>query len=297
MAEAISQPAVSTGPARSAAYEVVIDQSKGRLGVAIREAIAARELLILMTLRDVSTRYRQAALGVAWALLIPLLRLAVFGVFFGVVGRFGPDGMPYVVFLFAGMVIWDYFSGAMGRAANSLEASQGLLAKVYFPRLLLPVSGVLSSVVEFGFTLVVLVLLMAWHHDKVSPDWQAMAWLPAYFVLTMGAAAGMGLWLAGFNAHYRDVRQGLPVVIQMGFFSTPVLYPIELVRERLPEWAVVLYELNPMTTAVLGFRAGLLGTDGPHGWAIAAAVGIVALLLVTGLVVFNRLEKTIADVL
>lgn len=278
-------------------HEVLIDQDRGRLAVALREAMASRELLLLMTLRDVSVRYRQAALGIAWAVLNPMVRLAVYWVFFGFVGRLGPEGMPYVVFLFSGMVIWDYFNASLGRAANSLETSQGLLSKVYFPRLLLPVSGVLSPLVELGFMLVVLAVVMLVHADTVYPDWSMMVWLPAYAVLALGAALGFGLWLAGFNAHYRDVRQALPVMINMWFFSTPVLYPIELVREKFPAWAVHLYELNPMVTVVLGFRAGLLGMEGPSAVTILTAVGVVTLVLSTGLVVFNRMEKTIADVL
>ncbi|MEL7472466.1 MAG: ABC transporter permease [Planctomycetota bacterium] len=280
--------------------EVVIDQARGRLSFAMREAMAARELLALMVARDVSVRYRQAALGVAWALFVPLIRLAVFSLFFGFLGRMGPNDMPqlpYAVFLFSGMVIWDYFNSSLGRAANSLEASQGLLSKVYFPRLLLPLASVISPLVELGFMFLVMVGVLAWHHEVVTPNWALLSLLPLYALMAVGAALGFGLWLAGFNAHYRDVRQALPVMINMAFFATPVLYPIELVREKFPAWAVHLYELNPMVTVVMGFRAGLLGMDPPGLVTVLSGVGVVVFALATGLLVFNRMEKTVADVL
>jgi lipopolysaccharide transport system permease protein len=248
-----------------------------------------RELLYFFVWRDIKVRYRQTALGVAWAVVQPLATMAVFAV---VMGRFmgvPSDGVPYPVFAFAALIPWSFFAGGLGAAANSVVGSANLVRKIYFPKLLVPAASVIGGVVDLMLTLGVLGALMAWY--GVMPTWRLVA-LPAMLALALVTALGVGLCLAVVNVHFRDVQYTIPFLILFWFFATPVAYPMSLAPEG---WRMLL-GLNPMAGVVEGFRWALLGTPGPSPGVLLASSLVAAAFLLTGLVAFRHFEGKFADV-
>jgi lipopolysaccharide transport system permease protein len=253
------------------------------------ELWASRELVYFLTWRDVKVRYKQTLLGGAWAVLQPVLTMAVFSIFFGRLAKMPSDGIPYPVFALAGLVPWSFFAYGLTQSSASLVSNAGLLRKVYFPRLALPVSSVASGGVDFGLAFVALLGLMAWYGVPVTG--RALV-VPCLVALVLVASLGAGLWLSALNVKYRDVRHLLPFLAQLWMLATPVAYPSSL----LPEPWRSLYGLNPMTGIVEGFRWALLGTEVPV-WGLLATSGAVSGLMVSsGLVFFRRTERTFADV-
>lgn len=248
-----------------------------------------RDLVWFLCVRDIQLRYRQTALGVAWAILQPVATMVVFSVFFGRLGKIPSDGVPYPLFAFCALLPWQLFAHALSEASSSLVANQSLITKVYFPRLVIPLAAVLAGLVDFGVSLVVLAGLMVWY--GVFPT-AAVLLLPALVALAVVTALGVGLWLSALNVRYRDVRYTLPFLTQIWLFATPIAYPASLVPER---WRVLL-GLNPMAGVVEGFRWALLGTGRVPAmiWVSAAAA---VLVLWTGLHYFNRMERSFADVI
>lgn len=269
--------------------EIVFAPPRGWLHINLRELWQYRELLYFLVWRDVKVRYKQTVLGVAWAVLQPLLTMIVFSIFFGVLGRMSSEGLPYPVFFYAALVPWSYFASALRRSSDSLIGSASLISKVYFPRLILPLSSVLSSLVDFAFAFVVLLALMLFY--RLVPT-VAILWLPAYFLLALVTALGAGLWLSALNVRYRDFRFVVPFMIQTWFFVTPIIYPSSLVPEA---WHAV-YGLNPMVGVVEGFRRALLATGTVPGPIIWVSAAVAATLLVSGAYFFRRMEHTFADV-
>ena len=277
-------------PTLSAPPEVTrIRPSGGWRALDLAELWRYRELLFFLTLRDVKIRYKQTALGVAWAVLQPLLTMGVFTIFFGKLGKMPSDGKPYAVFVLAALVPWQLFAYALTQSSNSLVAEQRLITKVYFPRLIVPVASVLAGLVDFLVALVLLLLLMAGF--RVAPGWGLVA-APAFALFAVLTALAVGLWLSALNVQYRDVRYTIPFLTQFWLFATPVAYPASLV----PEAYRPLYGLNPMAGVVEGFRWALLGTDAPDWGMMAVSAGVVVLLLAGGMFYFRRMEKTFADV-
>jgi lipopolysaccharide transport system permease protein len=255
----------------------------------LREVWAYRELLLFLTWRDVRVRYKQTALGAAWALLQPLLTMLVFSVFFGALARVPSDGLPYPVFAYCGLLPWQLFAFALTASAQSLTANERLVTRVYFPRLVLPLSAVLAGLVDFAVAGALLAPLM-WFYG-VRPG-AALFALPLFVLLAVAAAVAVGLGLGALNVRFRDVRHALPFVTQFWLFVTPIAYPASLVPERLRP----LLGLNPMAGVVEGFRWALL--DGPAPGAllpVSAAVTLLALAL--GLAYFLRVERSFADVI
>lgn len=256
-----------------------------------KEVWAFRELLWFLTWRDIKVRYKQTVLGAGWALLQPLLTMVVFSIFFGRLAGVPSDGLPYPLFAFAGLVPWTLFAFALTQSSMSLVQSSQLVTKVYFPRILLPVSSTLAGVVDLVIALVVLLAMGAWY--GVSPRPAALLVLPLLLALTLATATGVGLWLSAINAQFRDVRYTLPFITQVWLFLTPIAYPTSLLSDR---WAAV-YAINPMVGVVEGFRWSLLGSAAPVGREIAISSLVAVTLLVTGIAYFKRMERAFVDVL
>jgi lipopolysaccharide transport system permease protein len=248
-----------------------------------------RELLFFLVWRDAKVRYRQTVLGAAWALVQPALTMVVFDVFFGRLASMPSDGVPYRLFALSALVPWTYFATALGAGAHSLVGQQHLIAKVYFPRLLMPLAAVITPLVDFAIAFAFLaVMLLA---GGIVPG-AAVLTLPLYVCLAALTALTASVWTAALNVEYRDVRFVLPFAIQFWLFATPVAYPASLVPET---WRAI-YGLNPMATVVEGFRAALLGTPGPQDM-VVPSIAVVALMLVLGVKYFRRVEGTFADVI
>jgi lipopolysaccharide transport system permease protein len=266
----------------------VIRRTRGWQALNLRALLRYRELIWFLTLRDIQLRYRQTVLGVAWALLQPVATMTVFSVFFGRLGGMPSDGMPYPLFAFCALLPWQLFAHALSESSNSLVANQSLVTKIYFPRLVIPVSSVLAGLVDFAVSLVVLVGMMAYY--GVHPTMKVLV-LPLLVLLALGSALGVGLWLSALNVHYRDVRYTIPFLTQFWMFATPIAYPSSVVPEQ---WRPLL-GLNPMGGVVEGFRWALLGTR-PSPNLIWVSAAVAFLLLFSGLHFFSRMERTFADV-
>jgi lipopolysaccharide transport system permease protein len=266
-----------------------IAPSKGWVSLQLKELYAYRELLYFLIWRDIKVRYKQTALGAAWAIIQPFFTMVVFSLFFGRLAKIQSDGLPYPVFAYAALVPWTFFAQGLSQASDSLVGSANLIRKVYFPRLAIPVGTVVSGMVDFLLAFLVLLLLMLYY--GVTPGWHVL-WLPLLLVLALVTALGVGLWLSALNVKFRDVKYVVPFVTQFWMFVTPIAYPSSLLP---PEWRPV-YALNPMVGVVEGFRWALLGTDTAPGPMMAVSATVALVLLVSGAFVFRRMEKSFADV-
>ncbi len=267
---------------------VRIEPSRGWVAIKFSELWDYRELLYFLVWRDVKVRYKQTVLGAAWAVVQPLLTMVVFSIFFGRLAGIPSDGVPYPLFALVALIPWTFFANALGQASNSLVNSAHLIAKVYFPRLIIPLASVLAGLVDLAVACGVLLLLVLYY--GVLPDWR-IVWLPGFVLLAIITALGVGLWAAALNVEYRDVRHLIPFVTQIWMFLTPVVYPSSLV----PETWRALYNLNPMSGVIDGFRWTLLGANTPPGLPFLASVAAALVMLMTGALYFRRMEKTFAD--
>ena len=265
-----------------------IDPPSGWASIGFRELWSYRELLYFLTLRDVKVRYKQTALGAAWAVIQPFFMMIVFSLFFGRLAKVPSDGVPYPIFTFCALLPWQLFAHALTESSNSLVANERLITKVYFPRLVVPMSAVLGGLVDFAVAFVILLAMMFYY--GVVPTGAILA-LPAFILLAIMTALGVGLWLSALNVKYRDVRYTINFLIQFWLFATPVAYPSSIVPEH---WRA-LYGLNPMAGVVEGFRWALLGNK-PPGAMLAVSVGVVIVILVGGLYYFRHMEREFADV-
>lgn len=272
-----------------AAPVVTIRPPKGWAPLDLRELAGAQELLYFLVLRNLKLRYKQTALGAAWALLQPLLTMAVFTVVFGRLARLDSEGLPYPVFALAALVPWTYFATALTQAGNSLVDQQQLLTKIYFPRLLLPLAAVIAGLVDLAIAFALLLMVLAWY--GIAPSVRLLA-APAFALLAAASALAPGVWLAALNVRYRDVRHVIPFLVQIWLFVTPVVYSSGLVPER---WRP-LYGLNPMAGVVDGFRWMIAPSAPAVGASLAVSVAAVAILLTAGLHFFRRMERSFADV-
>lgn len=249
-----------------------------------------RELLGFLTWRDLKIRYRQTVLGAAWAILQPLLIMVVFTLFFGQLAKVPSDDIPYPLFSFAGLVPWTLFTYGLQQSSQSLVGNANLLTKVWFPRLVLPLSSVLSGVVDFALSMLVLfAMMLGWGY---LPGWRALAMIPLVF-LAVASSLAVGVWLSALAVRYRDVRFTLPFITQLWLFATPIAYPASLTSG----WKRWLLSLNPMSAVVEGFRWSLLGSDSSIGPFLAVSTGVVLLAGVAGLLYFRRTELSFADVI
>lgn len=278
-----------TAASRTTLPVVRIKPSLGWVSLRLAELWQYRELLYFLVWRDIKVRYKQTALGAAWAIIQPFLTMVVFSLFFGKLGKMPSDGIPYPIFAFAALVPWTFFANGLSQASQSLVSSSNLIKKIYFPRLAVPLATVLSGVVDFGLSFVVLLVMMVYYH--ITPT-RHVVWLPVFLLLTLIASLGVSLWLAALNVEFRDVRYVVPFVVQFWLFATPIAYSSHL----LPEPWRTLYGLNPMVGVVEGFRWALLGTNTRPGPMIALSSLVAVLSLVGGAYYFRRMEKTFADI-
>ena len=274
---------------RSVLSVVRVDPPSSWPQIGFRELWEYRELLYFLTWRDIKVRYKQTVLGAAWAVIQPLFMMLVFSLFFGKLAGVPSDGISYPVFTFCGLLPWQLFAYSLTQASNSLVGSQNLISKVYFPRLVVPISAVLGGLVDFAIALVLLFAMLFFY--GIVPGWQILA-LPGLVLLAVMAALAVGLWLSALNVQYRDVRYTITFLVQFWLFATPVAYPSSIVPEK---WRV-LYALNPMVGVVDGFRWALLGKPESPVVALLISVIVVLILLVGGLYYFRRLEQQFADI-
>ena len=268
----------------------IIRPSRGWVSLDLRELWEYRELLYFLVWRNIKVRYKQTVLGAAWAILQPVLTMVVFSVFFGRLANVPSDGFPYPIFNYTALLPWQLFARAVTDSSNSLVTNQRLITKVYFPRLVIPISAVLAGLVDFGIAFLVLLGMMFYYRIRLT----VYIWtLPLFILLAMGAALAVGLWMSALNVKYRDVHHIVPFITQLWFYATPIAYSSSLV----PEGFRALYGLNPLVGVVEGFRWALLGSQawGTRTLVVVSALAVV-LLLVGGLVYFRRMERTFADV-
>lgn len=269
---------------------VVIEPSRGLFHLDLGAIWQYRELLYFLVWRDVKVRYKQTVIGVGWVILQPLLTMMIFTVVFGKFAKIPSDGLPYSIFAYTALLPWTYFSQAASRSGTGVVINANLVKKVYFPRLIIPLVSVVAPIVDLCFSFLVLLGLMVWF--GIAPNWGVLA-LPLFLFLALMTALAVGLWLSPLNVKYRDVGYAIPFLVQFWMYASPIVYPVSLVPEK---WRL-LYSLNPMVGVVEGFRWSLLGKQSPDFGMMAVSVAMVLVLLISGIVYFNQMEPTFADVI
>jgi lipopolysaccharide transport system permease protein len=269
---------------------IVVRARTGALNLDLHSVWQYRELLYFLVWRDVKVRYAQAALGTGWAIVQPLIAVAIFTVIFHLFAKLPSDGLPYPVFAMAAVLPWTYFSEAARRSAFGLVGDADLVKKVYFPRLIIPLANIVSPLIDFAITLMVLIALMAWYGIALSPN---VVFLPIFVVMTMALSLSIGLWLGPINVRFRDVMHTLPFVLQIWMYATPIVYPFSMVPDR---WKT-LYALNPTVGLIEGFRWALLGHGTLDVKALMISAGVITAALFFGLVWFRRAERSFADII
>lgn len=250
-----------------------------------------RELFYFLAWRDILVRYKQTAIGIVWALIRPFMQIVVFSIVFGNIAKLSSGNVPYPILVCAAMLPWQFFSGSLSECSNSLITNSNLISKVYFPRLIVPISAVVVSFVDFMISGMILIGLFAWYGYVPSIR---ILMLPLFIALACGASIGAGLWLASLNVKYRDFRYIVPFIVQFGLYISPVGFSSSIVA---PKWRFI-YGLNPMVGVIDGFRWSILGGDVQLDWqSLGLSIGIVMLLLVTGIAYFRKMERTFADVI
>ena len=289
----MSQPTVIQKPQDEVIY---LRPSKGWTALKLGDIWRYRELIYFLIWRDIKVRYKQTALGAAWAIIQPFFTMIVFTIFFGRLAGIPSDGVPYPIFSYTGLLPWGLFTQGLSDAGRAMVANRAMITKVYFPRLVIPIASVLSGLVDFLIAFVILIG-MIFYYNYVPGEYEPIAitpailTLPLFILLALITSLGVGLWLSALNVKYRDINYILPFLTQFWLFVTPIAYPASMVPEQW-RW---LYALNPMTGVVEGFRWALLGTgDGPS-LMLAVSSTIAVLSLITGLFYFRRMERTFAD--
>jgi len=269
---------------------VEIKPSRGVFQLDLRAVWQYRELLYFLVWRDLKVRYKQAAIGIGWVILQPLVTMLIFTAVFAKFAKVPSDGIPYPIFAYTALLPWTYFAQALSRSGPSVVGDSGLISKIYFPRLIIPLAAVITPAVDVVFSSVILLAMMVWF--GMAPTWGVLA-LPLFLLLAPMTALAVALWLAPLHVRYRDVGHALPFLIQIWMYASPVAYPVSLVPER---WRV-LYSLNPMAGVIEGFRWALLGKASPDFMLMSVSAAFVLLLLLGGIVFFKHMEKTFADVI
>jgi len=267
----------------------IIKPTSGWVALNLRDLWKYRELIYFLIWRDIKVRYKQAVLGIGWAIIQPILTMVIFSIIFGRFGKLPTDqSLPYPLFTFAALLPWGLFANALQRSGTSLVGSAHLITKIYFPRLIIPISAVVGGIVDFAISFVILLLMMAYYN--VYPTWN-MLWIIPLTLLTLVTALSVGLWLSALNVRYRDVQQMIPFLVQAWMYASPVAYSAKIITERT--WQLI-YGLNPLTGIIQGFRWALLGGT-PPGELMWISSTVMVILFVSGLFYFRRMEKTFAD--
>ncbi len=285
MAELIEKSAAPT----SETPVTYLRPSRGWPSIDFKELWRYRELIYFLTWRDIKVRYKQAVLGIAWAVLQPLMTTLIFTVIFGVLLGTPSQGIPYPLFSLTALLPWQLFASALQRSSVSLVGNANLITKIYFPRLAIPLSSVFAALVDFLISFAVLIGVMVYY--QYWPGWSVL-WLPLLVLFALLTALSVGLWLSALNVQYRDIQQIVPFIIQVWMYASPIVYPIETIPAGI--WRT-LYSLNPMTGVIQGFRWALLGST-PPDLTMLISGAVVLVLLISGLFYFRRMEKTFADI-
>lgn len=271
-------------------YVKVIKKRHGLIGVDFSELWRYRELFWFLALRDILVRYKQAVIGIAWSILQPVFTMVVFSVIFGRLAKLPSDGVPYPILIFTALLPWQFFAHSMSSSSQSIVGSASIISKVYFPRLIIPTSAVISGMIDFCISFVILIGMMVWY--KIVPT-ANIVYLPLFVLLTFTAALAVGLWLSALNAEFRDVFYVVPFLVQAGQYISPVAYSTSIIPEK---WKF-LYSLNPMVGVIDGFRWSILGTATPHWPGIIISAVSVLVIFTGGLLYFRKMERTFADVI
>jgi len=282
-------PDLQTPTATFQTPEIVVTPSRGWRSLELAELWQYRELLYFLTWRDIRVRYKQTALGAAWAILQPLLTMLLFSVIFGYFAGLPSQGIPYPIFTYTALLPWGFFAYVLNQSSTSLVTDKNLITKIYFPRLVIPLSSVTSALFDFAIAFPLWLVMMWIFHIPLT--WRILT-LPLFILFALATAIAIGLWLSALNVQYRDVRYTLPFLTQFWMYATPIAYSSTIVPERW-RW---LYSLNPMTGVVEGFRWALLGTQSPLGLPILISLLVVLVLLIGGVMYFKHMEDSFADV-
>jgi lipopolysaccharide transport system permease protein len=250
-----------------------------------------RELFYFLSWRDILVRYKQTVIGIVWSVIRPLLTMIVLTIVFSKMAKLPSDGVPYPILVFAAMLPWQFFSNALSAAGDSLVGNANLISKIYFPRLIIPASAVVTSFIDFLISGIILAILMVWY--QFVPGWRILS-LPVFITIAFAAAMGVGLWITALNVKYRDFRYIIPFIVQFGLYISPVGFSSSIVPDQ---WRL-LYSINPMVGVIDGFRWALLGGKSAIYWpGFLLSVAVVGIVLVTGIIHFRKTEKTFADII
>lgn len=274
-------------------HKTVVDANKRSFSLNLKELLHYRDLFLILAYRDLRVRYAQTFLGIAWAFIQPLFTLLIFSVVFGRAVKVDTGSVPYPVFALCGMTAWSYFAFVLNQSGSSIIGAQEMVQKIYFPRLIIPLSKAMIGFVDFAVAFSLLLCLLVYYH--VTPSLNLM-FIPVFIFINIIAALGAGIWLSALTIRYRDFQHVVPFIVQFGLYATPIAYPVKLVFNSLPGWAVILYYLNPMAGVVEGFRWSILGGDPPHTFAYVSYL-IAFIMFFAGLFYFKRVERTMADIL
>ena len=279
----------TTSPAKeSAVPTIVIRPPRKWVPVDLHELWAYRELIGAFTMRDVKLRYKQTGLGIAWAVLQPLLTMVIFTIFFGGLAKIPSDGVPYPLFVLAALIPWTLFSDGLTRSTTSMVTNSNIMTKVYFPRLIMPLASIISPLVDFCVSFIILLAMMVYYGYAPTVN---VVFLPLFILLALASSLGVGLWLSALNVKYRDFQYTVPFLIQIWMFASPVVYAADLVPASVRIW----FGLNPMTGVIEGFRWALLGVGTPSA-IVLVSFGMVILILLSGMFYFRRMEQYYADI-
>ncbi len=284
------QPAGAGGESHHSHESVVLTPQEGWRGLDLKELWRYRELIWVMGLRDLQVRYKQATLGILWAIVQPLMTMVVFSIFFGRLAKIDSQGVPYAVFSIVALLPWNLFAGALGNSGNSLVSNENLLKKVYFPRLILPIAPLITGMLDFGIGCIVASGVMIYFRIAPSPNIWA---LPFFILLALVTAFAVGIWLAALNVRYRDVRHIIPFLTQVWLYASPVIYSANILSPKMQ----LIYGLNPMAGVIQGFRWSVLGVGSAPGPMLALSTLTTLLLLVGGLYYFRRTEEQFSDII
>ena len=268
----------------------VIKKRHGLIGIDFNELWRYRELFWFLALRDILVRYKQAVIGIAWSILQPLFTMVVFSIIFGRLAKLPSDGVPYPILTFTALLPWQFFAQAMSSSSQSIVGNASIISKVYFPRLIIPTSAVISGTIDFCISFVILIGMMVWY--KIVPT-ANIIYLPLFLLVAFTAALGVGLWLSALNAEFRDVFYVVPFLVQAGLYISPVAYSSSIIPEK---WKLI-YSLNPMVGVIDGFRWCILGTATPNWTGIIISAVSVLVIFMGGLLYFRKMERTFADVI
>lgn len=271
-------------------YTLTIKPKKGWSAIHFKELWLYRELFYIFAWRDIKVRYKQTAIGIVWAILQPFLSMVIFSIFFGGLAKIPSNGIPYPIFVYSGLLFWNYFSTSLSGSSNSLIANESIIKKIFFPRLLLPISATITPIIDFAFALIVMFGIMVYY--QFIPTVTGLLLLPLLIIISFLSASGFGSLLAAINIRYRDVREALPFFIQTLFFVTPVIYPTTIVPQKL-QW---LLALNPMTGVIEAARAGLTGNHPVDYQLLLVSTIIAVTLFVFGIYYFKKTERIFADI-